>query len=122
MIPQGLDLPLLLFRKLQQAEPLGNPVRSDSVLLQELQPVEFVPEHLRLEFTGEDEWVTVVTSAGFGDARTWKSQRKDLASSGLGDEWFGVPPSPFEPEAEKGSLSTPLVSSMVVLPYQHNPC
>lgn len=69
MIPQGLDLLLLFIRQLQQTEPLGYPIRGDAVPLPELDTVKVMPEHLGLEFPGEDQWIPVGASAGYGNIR-----------------------------------------------------
>ena len=61
VVPQGLDFPLLFLRQFQQTEPLGDPIRGDAVPLPELHPGEVMPEHLGLEFTGEDDGVAVWT-------------------------------------------------------------
>lgn len=76
VIPKGLDLLLLFLRQLQQAEPLGDPVRGDAVPLPELDTGKVMPEHLGLEFPGEDEWVPVRTSAWFGNVRAKGFQGK----------------------------------------------
>jgi len=49
-----------------------------------------------MEFPGEDEGIPVRASAWFGNVRTRKSQRKNLAGSGSRDEWLGVPKTPFK--------------------------
>jgi len=61
------------------------------VPLPELNPGQVMPEHLGLEFAGENEWIPVGTSAWFWDVGTRKSQIEDLACSGSRDEWLGVP-------------------------------
>ncbi len=69
VVPQSLDFSLLFLWQLQQAEPLGYPVRGDSVLLPELNPGKVVTEHFIMEFSGENEWISVGASAGYGDVR-----------------------------------------------------
>jgi len=68
--PQGFNLPLLLFWKLQQAEPLGDPIRGDAVPSSELNTGKVMPEHLCLQFPGEYERIPVRASAGYGNVRT----------------------------------------------------
>ncbi|GEM_PF-5087390 len=112
VVTQGFDLPLLFLWQFQQTEPLGDPVRGDSVHLPELNPCEFVADHLGLEFPGEDEWVTVGASAGFGNVWTEGCEGENGPGSGSSHPRFGVPKTPFERKTEKGSLSTPLPSFM----------
>jgi hypothetical protein len=52
--PQGLDFKLLFLQQLEQAKPLGYPVRGDAVPSPELDAGEVMPEHLCLYFPGED--------------------------------------------------------------------
>ena len=69
VVSQGLDLLLLFLRQLEQAEPLRDPIRGDAVPLPELRPGEVVPEQFCLQFPGEDQWIPVGTSAGYGNVR-----------------------------------------------------
>jgi len=59
VVPQGFDFPLLLLLHLEQADPLGDPVRGDSVPLSKLDTCKVVHEHLCLQFPGENDRVTV---------------------------------------------------------------
>ena len=70
MVPQGLDLPLLFFWQLEHTEPLGDPVRGDSVTLSKLDTGKVMPEHFLVEFPGEDDGVSVRASAWSGNVRT----------------------------------------------------
>jgi len=69
VVPQDFDFLLLLLRQLQQAKPLGDPVRGDAVPLTELNPGEVAKEHFIMEFSGENEWIPVGSSACTGNVR-----------------------------------------------------
>ena len=91
MVPQRFDLPLLFLWQLQQAEPLGYPIRGDAVPLPELNPGEVKPEHFLMEFPGEDERVAVGASAWFRDVRTEGFQGESGPGSSSSHPRFGVP-------------------------------
>ena len=91
MVPQGFDFPLFFLRQLEQAEPLSDPVRGDTVPLPELNTGKVVPEQLSLKLSGVDEWIPVGTSAWFGDVRTEGFQGENGPESGSSHPRSGVP-------------------------------